>query len=78
MKETQCNMIMAHIKKHGSITSLEAMTEYGIMRCASRINDLRRRGTPIVSEQVKGVNRDGGTVRYAKYKLLEGGASNVN
>ena len=78
MKETQCNMIMAHIKKHGSITSLEAMTEYGIMRCASRINDLRRRGVQIVSEQVKGVNRDGKPMRYAKYKLLEGGAINGN
>ena len=78
MKETQCNMIMAHIKKHGSITSLEAMTEYGIMRLASRINDLRRRGAPSVSETATGENRNGETVRFAKYKLLEGGASNGN
>lgn len=75
MKETQCNMIMAHIKEHGSITPLEAMTEYGIMRLASRINDLRRHGAPIVSETVMGINRDGKPTRYAKYKLLEGGAN---
>lgn len=78
MKETQCNMILAHIKKHGSITSLEAMTKYGIMRCASRINDLRRRGVQIVSETATGENRNGETVRFAKYKLLERGASSGN
>ena len=78
MKETQCNKIMAHIKEHGSITSLDAMNEYGIMRLASRINDLRRRGIPIAAETVTGENRDGRTVRYSRYKLLEGGANNGN
>ena len=78
MKESQCNTIMAHIKRHGSITSLEAMTEYSIMRLASRVNDLRRRGVQIAAETVTGENRDGRTVRYSRYKLLEGGANNGN
>lgn len=78
MKESQCNTIVAHIKEHGSITSLEAMSKYGIMRLASRITDLRRRGVSIVAETVTGENRDGRTVRYSKYKLLEGGANDGN
>ena len=78
MKESQCNIIVEHIKKHGSITSLEAMTQYGIMRLASRVNDLRRRGVQIAAEIVTGENRDGKTVRYSRYKLLEEGANNGN
>ena len=41
---TQCERILRHMKDYGSITSLEAVTEYGIMRLASRINDLKRMG----------------------------------
>lgn len=41
---TQCEKILRHLKDYGSITSLEAMQEYGIMRLASRINDLRQGG----------------------------------
>jgi hypothetical protein len=71
MKDTQCNMVLAHIKEHGSISSAVAMDLYGIMRLASRVNDLRRRGVAITSELVTGENRDGGKVRYAVYKLEE-------
>lgn len=41
MAITQCERILRHLKDYGSITSLEAVNEYGIMRLASRINDLR-------------------------------------
>lgn len=49
MKITQCERILRHMKDFGSITSLEAVNEYGIMRLASRINDLRAQGIAIVS-----------------------------
>lgn len=71
MKDTQCNMILAHIKEHGSISPMEAERLYGVRRLASRVNDLRRRGVDIVSALVTGVNRDGGKVRYAVYRLGE-------
>ena len=71
MKETQCNKILAHIKEHGSISPIEARVLYGVMRLASRVNDLRRRGVDIESELVTGVDRDGKKVRYAVYKLAE-------
>jgi hypothetical protein len=71
MKESQCNKIISHIKEHGSITSLDAIKNYGILRLASRVNDLKRRGFPIEATMVTGENRDGETVRYAVYTLTE-------
>ena len=50
MKLTQCERIIRHLKDYGSITSREAMLEYGIMRLASRINDLKGQGYAISSE----------------------------
>ena len=71
MKTTQCDRILRHMKDYGSITSLEAVNEYGIMRLASRINDLRAQGIAISSEVVSGKNRYGETTHYAVYRLAE-------
>ena len=68
---TQCEKILRHLNDYGSITSLEAMQEYGIMRLASRINDLRQIGVAIKSETVTGKNRYGETTHYALYSLAE-------
>lgn len=68
---TQCDRILRHLKDYGSITAQEAIQEYGIMRLASRINDLRRGGVLIVSETATGKNRYGETTRYAVYRLAE-------
>ena len=66
---TQCERIQRHLKDYGSITSLEAMQEYGIMRLASRISDLKKLGIPIKKEMVNGKNRYGESTTYAKYTL---------
>lgn len=71
MKITQCDMILRHLRDYGSITSLEAITEYGILRLASRINDLKRSGHNIMSETKKGSNRYGDTFHYSVYRLIE-------
>ena len=71
MAITQCERILRHMKDYGSITSLEAVTEYGIMRLASRINDLRAEGIAIVSETKTGQNRYGETTHFAVYRLAE-------
>ena len=71
MAVTQCDRILRHLKDYGSITSLEAVTEYGIMRLASRINDLRAQGLAIVSETKTGKNRYGETTHFAVYRLAE-------
>ena len=68
-KLTQCERILRHLNDHGSITSLEAMSEYGIMRLASRITDLKGMGYPILSERVTGKNRYNETTSYSIYRL---------
>lgn len=67
----QCDRILRHLKDNGSITSLEAMQEYGIMRLASRITDLKRRGYPIQSETVSGINRYGEATYFKEYRFSE-------
>ena len=71
MKITQNDRIVRHLKDYGSITSLEAMTEYGVMRLASRINDLKRQGYNIITEDCLGKDRYGHTCKFAKYELIE-------
>jgi hypothetical protein len=72
IKLTQCDRILRHLTTFGSITSLEAMQEYGIMRLASRINDLKRRGYHIIGETATGKNRFDERISYKVYKLAGG------
>ena len=71
MKMTQCDRIIRHLKDHGSISSLEAISEYGILRLASRVNDLKRRGYNIVGEIKTGRNRYGEKTNFKVYRLIE-------
>ncbi len=66
---TQNERIIRHMSEYGSITPLEALSEYGIMRLASRISDLRTRGYDIRREMIEGRNRYGEPTRYARYTL---------
>ena len=66
---TQCETILRHMEECGTITSWEAMQEYGIMRLASRITDLKKAGYPIRREMVSRKNRYGETVTFARYSL---------
>ena len=70
-KLTQCPRIIRHLEDYGSITSLEAVNEYGIMRLASRIADLKGMGYPILSERVTGKNRYNESTSYSIYRLAE-------
>lgn len=65
----QSDMILRHLKDYGSITQGEAFQEYGIMRLASRVNDLRKDGHNIVTEVVTGRNRYGERTRWARYRM---------
>lgn len=64
---TQNDQIKAHLDAGKSITPIEALTAYGIMRLASRISDLKRSGYPIITEIVKREN-DGKTIKFARYR----------
>jgi hypothetical protein len=66
---SQCERVMAYIRRHGSITQMEAMRDIGVMRLASRISDLRRRGVPVRMTPKKVVNRYGEWCRVACYTI---------
>ena len=68
-KDTQKLKILRHIEDYGSITQMDAIMDYGIMRLASRVNDLRRDGVPIITEVVTGKNRYGEPTRWARYRM---------
>lgn len=72
---TQCEQVIRHMEDCGSISSLEAMQEYGILRLASRINDLKKAGYPIRREMVTRMNRYGEAVTIARY-CIDGGDRN--
>lgn len=71
---TQTERVIRHLRDYGSITSMEAVRDYGIMRLASRISDLKKAGMPIRVEMISGKNRYGENISYARYRLeKEGG-----
>ena len=66
----QREKVMQYLNDFGSITPMEALSEFGIMRLAARVNELTKMGVPIVSVIEKSRNRYGQTVRYARYSLM--------
>lgn len=68
---TQCEMILQHLQVEGSITAGEALSEYGIMRLASRISEMKKDGVKIRRRMVKAKNRFGEPMAYAEYSIEE-------
>mgnify|MGYP001594919870 CR=1 FL=1 len=68
---SQCNRVLQHLQAYGSITPLEAMQEYGIMRLGARIYDLKKMGYSIDRIIETGKNRYGESTSYARYSLNE-------
>lgn len=61
--------VLRHIKRYGSITSMEAFEKYGITRLSAIIYILRRE-YEIVTIMRTSVNRYGNEVNFAEYRLL--------
>lgn len=70
-KPTQNERILAYIDEFGSITQLEAQRDLGVMRLASRVCDLRKKGYNIVSERETVKNRWGEDCPIKRYRLEE-------
>lgn len=65
----QRTIIMNHLERFGDITPIDALREYGIMRLAARICELRKMGEPIEDETVYYENRLGQKKHYSRYFL---------
>ncbi len=68
--KTQNEIILDVLSKGRGITALEAQIQFGIMRLAARILDLKSDGHKIISRRVSVQNRGVATVTVAKYWLV--------
>ena len=67
-KITNKEIVLKHLKQYGSITSWEAIKEYGITRLGAVIFELRKEHN-IESKTVKGTDRYNRKISWAKYEL---------
>ena len=70
-RPTQCDRIIKFIKDYGSITTLEAFTELGVVRLGARISELRRNGVPIYDKPETVKNRYGEKCHIKRYYIKE-------
>lgn len=70
-KPKQAERVLNYIREFGGITQFEALRDLGVMRLASRISELRRRGHNIKSEYIAVKNRYGETSHIKRYSLVE-------
>ena len=68
-KPTQNQRIIDYINEFGSITQIQALSDLGVMRLASRISDLKKLGYPVESEMITVKNRYGEECKVKKYTL---------
>ena len=62
--------VMYHLQQYGSITSWEAIKEYGATRLSSIIYNLRYKyNMNIINEQINFTDRFGNKSYFAKYVL---------
>jgi len=69
-KKTQKDVILEHLRKHQTITSWDAIMEYGITRLASVIHMLRDDGIKITSKPINKKTRLGNITTIAEYRLI--------
>ena len=69
-KINQNDRIIRHLKDYKTITSWEAIQEYGITRLSARIKDIKDMGYIIDDEWLTNTNRYGDTISYKQYKIV--------
>ena len=73
-KENKTKAVLRHLEEKGSITSWEAIKEYGATRLSSIIYNLRYRyDLDIISKEVAFKDRYGNNASYVEYVLVKKG-----
>ena len=65
----QSERILNYIHEFGSITPMQAFTDLGITKLATRVSEMKRDGVEFDQEMVTSKNRYGEPVHYMKYSL---------
>lgn len=66
---TQQERVVKYIDDFGSISPLEAFKDLGITKLATRVSELRQKGTEIQGNWECATNRYGDKVRYMRYTM---------
>lgn len=69
--KSQTEDILKYMREEGSITSMDAIREFGATRLSAIIFSLREQGYDIETQMEVGKNRYGRTMEYARYILHE-------
>lgn len=70
MALSQKELVLQHLKEHGSITSYEAFSLYGVTRLSAKIYDLRHKHGYTITSRLKSVTtRLGHKTTIAVYEL---------
>lgn len=67
MRTTKFNQVKAHLENYGTITSWQAIQQYGATRLSDIIFRLRKQGYDIETKTECTKDRNGNTCQYAKY-----------
>lgn len=70
---TQCWRLVAYIEKHGSISTMQAIIELGIVNPSARVSELRAAGVNIITTRTAGLNRFNEPCNYAVYTIKKDG-----
>lgn len=70
---TQCDRLVNYIEKHGSVSTMQAIIELGIVNPSARVRELRAAGLNIITTITESRNRFNEPVRYAVYTIKQGG-----
>lgn len=66
---TQYEKIIDYMNDFGSISPMEAFSDLGITKLATRISEMRRDGIEIIGQMESARNRYGETTHYMRYSL---------
>ena len=74
MMATQKELIFNYLSEFGSITPMQAFTDLGITKLATRISEMKRDGLRLRTEAVRSKNRYGKDTMYARYTMEDNDA----
>ena len=66
---SQETRLLDYLAINQTITSMEALSELGIFRLASRVSNLKKKGYKITSRMVPVTNRYGETCHVSEYSI---------
>lgn len=70
-KETHTSRLLDYLRKHSTITSLEAIRDLGNTRLSASIFNLKEEGYYFETKTVEVPNRFGSTTKVSEYKLID-------